>query len=274
MRGQEIKPIETEYNGYRFRSRLEARWAVFYDKAGIPYQYEPEGFVLEDGTHYLPDFYLPWFNAYVEVKQREKEAVEKGYENLWKLFRGKSDCICILNVGNPWEEDNMGLICNSHDCFGNLVTCYFSSIRFLEGCWWDDEDGYHGTSKHWVSLVADSYGNKKDKYFDKDGNLMPVYSDYCLAEYRSDFNYAKEAAKEARFEHGETPNAKLTIDRIKKDPAVYALGSELVKADAFGKDEARFYATAFDKMCASRQWNTSEVYRAIKDEIYDLITAF
>ena len=26
-----IKPIETKYNGYRFRSRLEARWAVFFD---------------------------------------------------------------------------------------------------------------------------------------------------------------------------------------------------------------------------------------------------
>ena len=25
----EIKAIETEYNGYKFRSRLEARWARF-----------------------------------------------------------------------------------------------------------------------------------------------------------------------------------------------------------------------------------------------------
>jgi hypothetical protein len=32
--------------GYRFRSRLEARWAVFFDVAGIPWQYEPEGFDL------------------------------------------------------------------------------------------------------------------------------------------------------------------------------------------------------------------------------------
>jgi hypothetical protein len=27
----EIKAIETSYKGYRFRSRLEARWAVFFD---------------------------------------------------------------------------------------------------------------------------------------------------------------------------------------------------------------------------------------------------
>lgn len=38
----DIKPIETIYNGYRFRSRLEARWAVFFDALGVEYQYEPE----------------------------------------------------------------------------------------------------------------------------------------------------------------------------------------------------------------------------------------
>ena len=51
-----MKPIETIYNGYRFRSRLEARWAVFFDACRIKYQYEPEGFELDDGTvgvHFL-----------------------------------------------------------------------------------------------------------------------------------------------------------------------------------------------------------------------------
>lgn len=52
----EIKPIETEYNGYKFRSRLEARWAVFFDAIEIPYEYEPEGYELKSGW-YLPDFY-------------------------------------------------------------------------------------------------------------------------------------------------------------------------------------------------------------------------
>lgn len=28
--GNVIKPIETKYDGYLFRSRLEARWAVFF----------------------------------------------------------------------------------------------------------------------------------------------------------------------------------------------------------------------------------------------------
>ena len=63
----DIKPIETVYNGYRFRSRLEARWAVFFDAMGIKYEYEPEGFYI-DGEKYLPDFFLPEINAFVEIK--------------------------------------------------------------------------------------------------------------------------------------------------------------------------------------------------------------
>lgn len=51
-----IKAIETRYAGCRFRSRTEARWAVFMDHLDIPWEYEPQGYVLEDGTAYLPDF--------------------------------------------------------------------------------------------------------------------------------------------------------------------------------------------------------------------------
>ena len=81
----EIKPIETIYDGYRFRSRLEARWAVFFNTAGIRYRYEPEGFMLSDGSWYLPDFYLPDVGGragenglWVEVKgQMSEEALRK-----------------------------------------------------------------------------------------------------------------------------------------------------------------------------------------------------
>ena len=54
----ELKPIETQYAGCRFRSRLEARWAVLFDHLGHPWRYEPEGFELPTGW-YLPDFYCP-----------------------------------------------------------------------------------------------------------------------------------------------------------------------------------------------------------------------
>lgn len=63
-----MKAIETYYNGYRFRSRLEARWAVFFDALNVDYEYEPEGFVLSNGEAYLPDFYLSTLNIYVEIK--------------------------------------------------------------------------------------------------------------------------------------------------------------------------------------------------------------
>lgn len=62
------QPIETRYAGCRFRSRLEARWGVFFNHLGIRWQYEPEGYTLTTGNRYLPDFYLPDLDQWVEVK--------------------------------------------------------------------------------------------------------------------------------------------------------------------------------------------------------------
>lgn len=53
-----LTPIQTEYKGILFRSRLEARWAVFFDSCGADWEYEPQGYECEDGTRYLPDFLL------------------------------------------------------------------------------------------------------------------------------------------------------------------------------------------------------------------------
>lgn len=70
-----IAAIETHYGGCRFRSRLEARWAVFFDRMHWPWIYEPQGFELSwrlslvDGPlTYLPDFHLPGLRLWVEVK--------------------------------------------------------------------------------------------------------------------------------------------------------------------------------------------------------------
>lgn len=51
-----MKAIQTRYAGLRFRSRLEARWAVFFDALGVAWEYEPQGFDLGHGVLYLPDF--------------------------------------------------------------------------------------------------------------------------------------------------------------------------------------------------------------------------
>ena len=34
----DIKAIDTQYDGQRFRSRLEARWAVFFNAVGLTYE--------------------------------------------------------------------------------------------------------------------------------------------------------------------------------------------------------------------------------------------
>lgn len=63
-----MKAIETRYKGYRFRSRLEARWAVYFDADGIEWEYEREGFDLGAAGPYLPDFWLPRVRMWAEVK--------------------------------------------------------------------------------------------------------------------------------------------------------------------------------------------------------------
>jgi hypothetical protein len=67
-----VHAIETRYAGCRFRSRLEARWAVAFDHMEIRWEFEPQGYDLPSGR-YLPDFRIntgrddvPVF--YVEVK--------------------------------------------------------------------------------------------------------------------------------------------------------------------------------------------------------------
>jgi hypothetical protein len=67
-----IRAIETLYRGCRFRSRLEARWAVFFQTLGVPWHYEPQGYVLSTGQWYLPDFLvdLKDRSLWVEVKPR------------------------------------------------------------------------------------------------------------------------------------------------------------------------------------------------------------
>lgn len=71
----DLKAIETRWNGYRFRSRLEARWSVFFTELGIKFYYEREGFDL-DGEPYLPDFHIPDFELN-EIKGTWQESAER-----------------------------------------------------------------------------------------------------------------------------------------------------------------------------------------------------
>jgi hypothetical protein len=71
-----IAAIETKWNGITFRSRLEARWAMFMSHLGVPYLYEHEGYELDSGR-YLPDFWLPEIGAFLEIKPRQPSTQEQ-----------------------------------------------------------------------------------------------------------------------------------------------------------------------------------------------------
>ena len=62
-----MKVLPTRYAGIDFRSRTEARWAVFFNTLGVRWVYEMEGFDLPSGN-YLPDFWLPDQSCWFEVK--------------------------------------------------------------------------------------------------------------------------------------------------------------------------------------------------------------
>src|SRR4051794_37068479 len=84
----EVRAIETTYKGYRFRSRLEARWAVFYDALGVPWEYEKQGFDL-GGLLYLPDFWLPLQDCWVECKGVAPNGEEKEKARRLAMATGK-----------------------------------------------------------------------------------------------------------------------------------------------------------------------------------------
>ena len=60
-------PLEASYSATLFRSRAEARWAIFFDLVGWDWDYEPCHYAL-GSMNYLPDFYLPGTSTWVEVK--------------------------------------------------------------------------------------------------------------------------------------------------------------------------------------------------------------
>jgi hypothetical protein len=100
-----LAPIETIYNGYRFRSRLEARWAIFFDESGVKYEYEKEGYDLGDAGWYLPDFYLPEIRdgVFIEVKPESFFSDSENYKKTEKLtLLTKKDSFIVC--GDPFKS--------------------------------------------------------------------------------------------------------------------------------------------------------------------------
>ena len=197
---ENIKPIETFYNGYRFRSRLEARWAVFFDAVGIKYEYEPEGVRLSDRTIYLPDFYLPQFYCYFEVKHKGVKGTRVGDEAIKKISDGayNDSWAGIICYGDPYDHD-MTIYCQEfNDDSGGS---YSGPVVF----------GYYPGTK---TPMLYAWADWKDRTFldsIEGSHTIPMMTD---CSYRRTYNPylpqeiidAELKARQARFEYGETPN--------------------------------------------------------------------
>lgn len=92
-----IPSLETRWQGYRFRSRTEARWAVFFTELGAHFEYELERFALPSGQ-YLPDFYLPKAKVWAEVKG---EGFSTREEHLCAELAALTRRPCLLLPGAP-----------------------------------------------------------------------------------------------------------------------------------------------------------------------------
>ena len=230
----EIKAIETVYNGYKFRSRLEARWAVFFDAVGIKYEYEPEGITLSDGVLYLPDFYLPQFYSYFEVKRKGIKGTEEGNEAIRKISDGShSDTWAgIICFGDPYDHD-MTIYCQdiSEDSAGS----YEGHVVF----------GYYPKTKTPMLFAWDDYRDRAFLSAFADGHTIPMQTD-CEHQYLSNPFVTKEIinaelmARQARFEHGETPKinkhnksavlSKKDFERCKHDKnAFYDIANKMLE---------------------------------------------
>lgn len=181
-----IQAIETRYKGYRFRSRLEARWAVFFDHLGIEWEYEPQGYVLSDGTPYLPDFWLPKFDGgmYVEVKpnggdfSKAMQFAQESRVNLW-LAEGRPG----ETYAKKYTEYEGDLDTSSPQWFIDLcLPCYGEGLCDHR-MYWDH-----------VAIEFEDYVEHKSSY----------EQDYWGMFGEEDLLYrAIMAARSARFEHGE-----------------------------------------------------------------------
>lgn len=163
------KPIQTAYKGYNFRSRLEARWAVFFDQLNIPYEYEPEGYNLGNGYYYLPDFRINDF--FIEVKPGEEPTEEE--KEKARLLSEHAGCDVVIVCGDPlnhysvWYKD------------GKLYPYSGMQIGFMQ---FDDGSFY-------LLCVGGGYKELKEHCV-----KMNIFCEYDAAI----------AARSARFEHGQS----------------------------------------------------------------------
>lgn len=184
-----MKAITTIYNGYRFRSRLEARWAVFFDKMNVKYQYELEGFVLQNKMTYLPDFYIEEMNLFVEIKP-----------SIDLMTNDDIDKIISFSIQ---EKQNLLLITGEPTKEKMFLISHYLSPSIEEAIIECEEESCADYHEYWKKMIAEDNLVK----FDTDlltlklvivpiGRIRENITDF-------DINVALTKAKQARFEFGE-----------------------------------------------------------------------
>ena len=211
-----ITAINTEYNGYLFRSRIEARWAVFFDHVGLKYEYEKEGINLPFNGYYLPDFWLPELNIYIEVKGTYPTKIEKGKAQELAIESGCLVAILFGGIPSPdedWWRDHF------EDYEGNYMLTFVDPSRYE----YDEESGCpfpEFTQSFNSKNIGHTWGyNDSFMLCDCCGGISidnTVYNgmknEGCkkstppFFKYRLNIPYESfKVARMARFEHGETP---------------------------------------------------------------------
>lgn len=211
----EIKAIETVYNGYRFRSRLEARWAVFFNAGNIRYEYEPEGYEIKDNTFYLPDFYLPQFDLHVEVKRDTKDGIQEI----------KDKCVNAISWGGPIKQILiLSEVPEGRSVDGGLwhFPVLYWKADAVEWGWWffhdlfTDDGGVDGNISRAQYINSDWHIEKTKSIKAVSDNILRIKNSisYPMSieeqieeqeEWNKETFKAYKAARQARFEHGETP---------------------------------------------------------------------
>ena len=197
-----MEAIQTVYNGYKFRSRLEARYAVMFDSMGLTWSYEPEGFILFDGTWYLPDFYIKEIDSYIEVKPYyEKDTHSKLLEK-WSISSYKRLIILDSTYMEYGSPDAINYTYEDSYCIG----CECKKKRndfcdFIEKCFTKKENRIHFSKRE--PQISECF-----PFFNDDGYIRIYYALEApdVAKYYADLIREHiDNAKKARFEHGENP---------------------------------------------------------------------
>lgn len=110
-REQTIKAHQVEYKGYLFRSKLEVRWAYFFDKMGLNWGYEEKGYrmsaskLFPTSCGYIPDFFFGFCIAEVKPDDPTAEEIAKALGVV-----GVESKPFYFLVGRPGEKDKIHVI--------------------------------------------------------------------------------------------------------------------------------------------------------------------